>query len=58
MLKAVNIGNGVNYMSREEALGYLKAYKDLFAQTFGTDFRKALNIAIEALEREAYGDGE
>lgn len=42
-------------MSREEAIGFLKAIREMGGVT--ADYRKALDIAIKALEDQRFREG-
>lgn len=44
-------------MSREEAIGMLKMFKEMVGSNYGQDFRKAVEIAIKALEEQIYAEG-
>ena len=44
-------------MSKEEAIGMLKMFREVVGTNYGTDFRKAVDIAIKSLEDQTYVEG-
>ena len=43
-------------MSREEAIGYLRAIREM-SSNMGSNYNKALDIAIKALEDQRFREG-